>query len=158
VLARDPAPKALAARKHFEQQLALARSADDGDWKPLPGTRVEAEALVRLFQAGRQPVTMLADSRASEQALDALSRKGELGRFRYLHLATHGTFDQRGSMRSAVILSRDNLPDPDKQVEANQAIYDGRLTAAEVLRDWHLNAELVTLSACQTALGKYELG
>jgi CHAT domain-containing protein len=37
-------------------------------------------------------------------------------------------------------------------------VFDGRLTAEEVLRQWHLNAELVTLSACQSALGKHEGG
>jgi CHAT domain-containing protein len=33
-------------------------------------------------------------------------------------------------------------------------IVDGRLTMAEVLREWELNADLVTLSACETALGQ----
>ncbi len=57
-----------------------------------------------------------------------------------------------------MILSRDNLPDPDQQLVKNLPIYDGRLTAEEVLQKWKLNAALVTLSACQTALGKYERG
>jgi CHAT domain-containing protein len=35
---------------------------------------------------------------------------------------------------------------------------DGRLKAADVLRDWKLDADLVTLSACETALGKYSGG
>jgi tetratricopeptide (TPR) repeat protein len=158
VLARDPAPKALAERRQFAQQLAQARSADDGDWQPLPGTRVEAEALRRLFQGQKQDVQLQTDSHASEQALDALSRSGALGKFRFVHLATHGLLDRQSPLRSALILSRDQLPDPEKQLAAAAPLYDGKLTAAEVLRDWHLDAELVTLSACQTALGKYEVG
>jgi CHAT domain-containing protein len=47
---------------------------------------------------------------------------------------------------------------PGKQLEAGLPVFDGRLTAEEVLRSWHLDSELVTLSACQTALGKYERG
>src|SRR5262249_17381869 len=35
---------------------------------------------------------------------------------------------------------------------------DGRLTAAEVLEYWKLDAELVTLSACESALGRQEGG
>jgi hypothetical protein len=158
VLAKDPAPKALADRRQFAQQLAQARSADDGDWQALPGTRVEAEALRRLFTTQKQGVQLLVDSQASEQALDELSRSGALGKVRYVHLATHGLLDQQTPLRSALILSRDQLPDPDQQLAKGAPLYDGRLTAAEVLRDWHLDAELVTLSACQTALGKYELG
>jgi tetratricopeptide (TPR) repeat protein len=158
VLARDPAPKALADRRRFAEQLAKARSADEGDWQALPGTRVEAEALRRLFTGQKQDVQLLTDSLASEQALDALSRSGALGKVRYVHLATHGLLDLQTPLRSALILSRDNLPDPDQQLAKGLPLYDGKLTAAEVLRDWHLDAELVTLSACQTALGKYEIG
>jgi CHAT domain-containing protein len=58
-------------------------------------------------------------------------------------------------------LSRDKLPD-EKQclqlLSAGQPIPDGRLTAEEVLQQWDLHCDLVTLSACQTALGKYERG
>jgi serine/threonine protein kinase/Flp pilus assembly protein TadD len=158
VVARDPAPKALADRRQFEQQLAQARSADDGDWPPLPGTRIEAESLRKLFANRQLNVKLLTDFEASEQALDYLSRKGDLGKFRFLHLATHGLLDRQTPLRSALILSRDHLPDPDKQLAEGLPLYDGKLTAAEVLRDWHLDAELVTLSACETALGKYEIG
>jgi CHAT domain-containing protein len=41
---------------------------------------------------------------------------------------------------------------------SGQPIPDGRLEAEEALQRWNLHCDLVTLSACQTALGKYERG
>ena len=38
-----------------------------------------------------------------------------------------------------------------------ERIYDGLVTAKEVLREWHIDADLVTLSACESGLGK-EIG
>jgi CHAT domain-containing protein/tetratricopeptide (TPR) repeat protein len=134
----------------------LAAARGDDTWAPLPGTRAEAETLRRL--ATEPAPLVLTGSNASEQRLHELAASGELARFRYLHLATHGIADNRLPLHSAIILSRDKLPDPEKQMLAGQPIFDGRLTAREVLQNWELNAELVTLSACQTALGKYEGG
>jgi tetratricopeptide (TPR) repeat protein len=155
VLATEPAPKALAERYRLDRRLS-SRGGDDG-WRPLPGTRVEVESLRRLCAAEPKPLVLL-DSEASEQKLDALAVSGELGKYRYVHLATHGEVDNSRPLRSAVILSRDDLPDPQQQLLAGKPVYDGRLTAEEMLRSWNLEAELVTLSACQTALGKYERG
>jgi CHAT domain-containing protein/tetratricopeptide (TPR) repeat protein len=122
------------------------------------GTRVEAEALRKLCRGAGIPFRLLADSDASEQELDRLTRSKELATYRYIHLATHGELDDRRPLQSAVFLSRDHLPDPLKQLEAGQPVYDGRLTAEKVLEHWDLHAELVTVSACETALGKYEGG
>jgi tetratricopeptide (TPR) repeat protein len=155
VLASEPAPRALAERYRLDRRLG-SRSGDDG-WAPLPGTRVEVESLQRLFPTEPRPLLLL-DSEASEQKLDALAGAGELGKYRYVHLATHGEVDNSRALRSAIILSRDDLPDPQQQLLAGKPIYDGRLTAEEMLRSWNLDADLVTLSACQTALGKYEKG
>jgi tetratricopeptide (TPR) repeat protein len=155
IVASEPAPKALAERYRLDRVLR-SRRGDDG-WSALPGTRVEVESLHRLF-GDRPESKRLFDSEASEQRLDGLASSGELGRYRYIHLATHGEVDDAFPLRSAVILSRDTLPDPGKQLLAGKPVYDGRLTAEEMLRTWNLNAELVTLSACQSALGKYERG
>ncbi len=159
VFAKEPAPQALAEQRRLDRLLA-SRSGDDGKWPRLPGTRFEVAALRRLFAAG-EPMLLLHDSDASEQRLDELAKSGELGKYRYVHLATHGEVDNVFPLRSAVILSRDRLPN-DKQVAdlltSGQPIPDGRLTAEDALRRWHLHCDLVTLSACQTALGKYERG
>jgi tetratricopeptide (TPR) repeat protein len=154
-LASKPAPEALAERYRLDRLLS-SRRGDEG-WKALPGTRVEVESLHRLFGDKPEP-RLLFDSEASEQRLDELAASGALGQYRYLHLATHGEVDEAFPLRSAVILSRDTLPEPQKQLLAGKPIYDGRLTAEEMLRTWNLHSELVTLSACETALGKYERG
>jgi CHAT domain-containing protein len=89
--------------------------------------------------------------------LAELAQSGALGRFRYLHLATHGTFDPRFPLQSAVVLSQPARPEV-APPGLGRYVFDGELTAAEVLENWQLDAELVTLSACQTGLGKYESG
>ena len=154
--ANKPAPLALAERQRINAELVASRG--DDSWKSLPGTRVEAEAIARRFQQGAQPRTLLTDSDASEQRLAQLARGGSLAKARYLHLASHAEVNRYFHLQSAIILSRDHLPDPDKQLAAGLPVYDGRLTAAEVLRDWTLDADLVTLSACDTGLGNYAQG
>jgi CHAT domain-containing protein/Tfp pilus assembly protein PilF len=121
---------------------------------PLPGTRREVEAIARLFP---QADTLLG-SDASEQRLDQLAEEGRLRQYRYLHLATHGFIDPAQPMRSFLALAQDSLPDPVEQVLHGRPAYSGRLTAADILRRWKLDADLVTLSACRSGLGKYELG
>jgi CHAT domain-containing protein len=150
-------PQALAEQRRLDR--LVSRSGEDDHWPRLPGTRFEVAALQRLFD--QEESRLLLDSEASEQRLDELAQSGKLGRYRYLHLATHGEVNDTFPLRSAVILSGDQLPDDKKRTElllSGQAIPDSRLTAEEVLRRWHLDCDLVTLSACQTALGKYEQG
>jgi CHAT domain-containing protein len=79
---------------------------------------------------------------------------GDLRRFAFIHLATHGVIDEAIPQRSAVILTQTGLPDPLEQVLSHRPVYDGRLTVREIQRGWDLQAELVTLSACETARGR----
>ena len=53
-----------------------------------------------------------------------------------------------------MILTQTGLPDPLDQVLHQNPAYDGRLSVREIQRGWDLKAELVTLSACETALGR----
>jgi len=61
--------------------------------------------------------------------------------------------DEGVPARSAVILTQTGLPDPLQQALSHQPVFDGRLSVREIQRGWELKAELVTLSACETALG-----
>jgi hypothetical protein len=116
----------------------------------LPGTRREVEAVAPLFP---HPETLLG-SEASEQRLDELAAAGRLRQFRVLHFATHGDMNDQLALQSALILAQDRLPDPLPRATAGLKPYDGRLTAAQILKTWKLDADLVTLSACETGLGK----
>ena len=130
-----------------------ARSGGE-DFAPLPGTRSEVEALARLFKADGRPARILLGADASEPELDRLAASGELGRFGFIHLATHGVIDEDVPARSAVILTQTGLPDPLEQALSHQPVFDGRLSVREIQHGWELKAELVTLSACETALGR----
>lgn len=64
--------------------------------------------------------------------------------FRYVHFATHGQFNANDPLASALLLAR-----TDKE--------DGRLTVGD-LYSLQIDADLVTMSACETGLGKIANG
>jgi CHAT domain-containing protein len=64
--------------------------------------------------------------------------------YSYIHFATHGQFNPDAPLKSALLLA------PDSQ-------YNGVLTA-DKLYSLHLDADLVTLSACETGLSKIANG
>jgi tetratricopeptide (TPR) repeat protein len=144
---------AVALRKHREaEQLADARTRAGNE--PLPGTRLEVASIAELLPKGR--TTLLLGSQASEQELDALLQAGKLKDYRLLHLATHGSVDPVSAARSALEMARDQLPGPDEQARraaAGQKVYTGQLSVETIAKSWELDADLVALSACQTALG-----
>src|SRR5262249_37384578 len=98
-------------------------------------------------------VQLLLGSEASEQRLDQLATAGKLKDYRLLHFATHGALDAATPARSALLLATDHLPDAEQQAREGKKVYTGRLSVAEVLT-WKLDADLVTLSACETGLGR----
>jgi hypothetical protein len=157
VLAREPAPIALQEEREFRALSASSRSSGQ-EFEPLPGTRLEVDSLRHLLLSAGRPTRVLIGAEAGEPKLAALVAAGELGKYRYIHLATHGVIDETLPKRSAVILSQVGLPDPLEQVARGKPVYDGQLSVDEIRGQWRLNADLVTLSACETALGRYREG
>jgi tetratricopeptide (TPR) repeat protein len=153
VLDSRPAPQAIAEQRKLHQILVAARSGDE-NLAPLPGTRYEVEALAQLFQSVDRPTRTLLATDASEPQLERLAASGELAKFGFIHLATHGVIDEEIPARSAVILTQSGLPDPLEQALNHKPVFDGQLSVREIQHDWDLKAELVTLSACETALGR----
>jgi len=91
---------------------------------------------------------------ATETALAALARSGELAGFGLVHVAAHALTDDEDPMRSCLVLAS---PAADRSVDAaarGDDPVDGRLTAAEILDTWTLDADLVVASACETGLGR----
>jgi tetratricopeptide (TPR) repeat protein len=159
----DPRPGPDAVRAWRADNTTVTRGES---YEALPGTRAEVLALQRLLGKGCQT---LLGSAASEQAVDELAQKGELNKFRVLHLATHATVDLDRPERSAVILSRDRVPGLAENADrASNGLrpYTGELTVDTILRGWDLNAnrgwrldaDLVVLSACRTGLGRQTSG
>jgi CHAT domain-containing protein/Tfp pilus assembly protein PilF len=103
---------------------------------PLPATRVEVETLARKF--GEQATTYL-----GADATEA--RAKSVKKTRYLHFATHSLLDARFPLNSALALT---VPAQRREGEEN-----GLLQAWEIFEQVRIDADLVTLSACETALG-----
>jgi CHAT domain-containing protein len=120
----------------------------------LPAAERELRALARVFPAS----TVLTGTRAGRQSLDKLLEEGRLEQFRYLHFATHGVLDVQSPMRSALILAHDPSAKESDRSPPDAPTTDNRLTAEQILRSWKLDADLVTLSACETGLGKFSGG
>jgi CHAT domain-containing protein/Tfp pilus assembly protein PilF len=105
---------------------------------PLPESARQVRAVAALY-----------NPRATETLIGAAATearvKADAARYRIVHLASHGVLDDRDPMYSAVLLHQDDGGD------------DGRLEARELM-DLHLDADLVILSACETARGRIGAG
>jgi CHAT domain-containing protein/Tfp pilus assembly protein PilF len=107
---------------------------------PLPEAEGEVRALEELYTPSRSRIYVRDEAR-EERA------KAEVGGYRVLHFATHGVLDDRNPMYSHVLLSQAGVG----------AGEDGLLHAWEVMK-LDLKADIVVMSACQTARGKLGAG
>ncbi|HTS47814.1 MAG TPA: CHAT domain-containing tetratricopeptide repeat protein, partial [Bryobacteraceae bacterium] len=119
----------------------LTRAAEEsgfGSLVRLHFSREEAQAIDRLTPAGQKWIALDFDaSRASAE-------EPKLSRYRIVHFATHGLIDSRHPDLSGIVLSL---------VDRQGRPQNGFLRLHEIY-DLKLNADLVVLSACQTALGE----
>jgi CHAT domain-containing protein len=102
----------------------------------LPYTREEVLGISKLYSAAQREIYL------GDQAREETVKSEKMDQFRYIHFASHGFIDESKPGRSGILLSRD----------AHSA-EDGVLQMGEIMR-LKLNADLVTLSACNTGLGK----
>jgi CHAT domain-containing protein len=103
----------------------------------LPQTRAEVEEIGKIVGPG---AVILLGKDATETAF----KKEPLDQFRVLHLAVHGFADTQYPERSALVLGTDPKSGD-----------DGLLQVREIIR-LRLSAELTTLSACDTGVGKLQ--
>jgi CHAT domain-containing protein/Tfp pilus assembly protein PilF len=126
-------------------------SRDDGDpvrgllgpglrglnWSPLPHTRREVERIAEAYPGA----SLYLGEQATEERAKSLGRD-----VRILHFATHGYIDDRTPLDSALVLA---LPE-----ELPAGRENGLLQVWEIFESVRLDADLVVLSACESALGR----
>lgn len=111
---------------------------EGGKIRRLPFTRQEANSIIGII--GRADTLQALDFDANR----SLAISPEIGDYKYLHFATHAIFNNEHPELSGIVLSLVNKSGGEQ---------DGFLKAYEVY-NIKLNADLVVLSSCRTALGK----
>lgn len=118
------------------QSLLVLGDPDLGDPQyDLPGAEAEARAIAAMEPDAR----LFLRAEATKSVLLTLGAQ-----FRRLHFAGHGQFNAQNPLQSRLLL-------------AGRTPEDGQFTADEIY-DLRLNADLVTLSACETGLARVESG
>jgi CHAT domain-containing protein len=126
--------------KKFEEALREIYLDNGFEFSPLPFSKTEIKEISRFFP--RAGVDIYLEEMAKEEVVKKLS----LTDYRILHFACHGFLDEKAPLRSALVLTLDDGTEE-----------DGFLQGREIY-NLKLNADLVVLSACQTAKGKLENG
>jgi CHAT domain-containing protein/uncharacterized protein HemY len=134
-----------AATKHDQQAsilLCAPVTFQPGDGlSELPGTESEVKEISQLFASRNFKNTIFIRQQADEK----VAKSGALKDYSYLHFATHGIVDETSPELSRIFL------------QSSSDAEDGDLFTGEIY-NLELNANLVTLSACQTGLGKISKG
>jgi CHAT domain-containing protein len=110
------------------------------DLAPLPESRREIEGIVTLFPDRSEAFLGPAATESRFKAVAAGARR--------LHVATHGYVDDRSPLDSGLVFS----PEGGDEGE------NGLLQTWEIFEQLRLDADLVTLSACESALGREAAG
>jgi CHAT domain-containing protein len=106
----------------------------------LPGSESEVNTISQLFEANNLKSKILVNDHATESAI----KENSIKEYSVIHLATHGIVDEQNPELSQIYLQATSSD-------------DGNLFAGEIY-NLALNADLVTLSACETGLGKVSKG
>lgn len=107
----------------------------------LPGTELEVNTISDIFKQKNISSLIYLNKEATETNV----KSDDLTKYSLLHFATHGVVDEDSPELSHIYL------------QTNTDAEDGNLHAGEIYT-LQLNANLVTLSACQTGLGKISKG
>ena len=125
-------PSAVALLDHSDRQSGKSLLAMAPSSAHLPNASVEVRSIGRIFS----PTSRVVSGKAATETLF----KQLAENYDYLHLATHSSLNRNVPFLSALLFE----PDVEN---------DGRLELHEIVR-MRLHAQLVTLSACETALGQ----
>ncbi len=142
---KDPGETSAAPVTGGAEGLAVVRSAGESgvlSLGRLPFTRQEADAILTLAREGKNLKALDFDASL------ATATSAELAEYRIVHFATHGLLNSRRPQFSGVVLSL---------VNEQGRPQDGFLRAHDIY-NLRLSADLVVLSACQTALGEQVKG
>ncbi|MGE0132546.1 MAG: CHAT domain-containing protein [Blastocatellales bacterium] len=118
----------------------------DEKFGPLPDAEEQVRKLAQIYGPRQSKIYVGAEAR-EERA------KAEAAHHRILHLATHGVLNNTSPLYSHLLLAQ---TEGDAK-EAREAQEDGLLEAWELMK-LDLNADLVVLSACETARGRVGAG
>jgi CHAT domain-containing protein len=135
----QPAPKS-------DPRFAVLRGAS---YERLQSSAAEVEAICKALDAPLERV--LRDESALEARVKAAAK--ELATARYIHFATHGELGKDKTPQPRLVLGQVGNDDKEEMGGLN----DGFLTLIEVTF-LKLNAQVVTLSACETGKGRRDRG
>ena len=107
------------------------------------GTETEVNNIIKLFENNNLSIDYLMNQNANEYQVKNILNENQ---YKILHIATHGFVNFENPELSALILANDS-----------QKIEDGILYSGEIY-NLSLHSDLVTLSACETARGKFSKG
>jgi CHAT domain-containing protein len=122
----------------YKEALREAYLENGFEFTPLVYSQKEVQQISRYFK--KSTVDLYLGEKAKEEAF----KKASLEDYQIIHFACHGFQDEKFPLRSALVLSLDDNGDEDGFLQGRE-IYHLRL-----------NADLVVLSACQTARGRLE--
>ena len=151
---RDQAPRWFALGDPVygsEQRRSTKRVGYGNRMESLPNTRRELNAIEALFGERNQPTEAYFGYDANEDRLHQ-----DLRGIDYIHIASHGVSlpndPENGLHPSDSFLALTLLPEDERQKRGLKQ--NGLLQAWEIANYLQLDAELVVLSACETAIGE----